>query len=277
MIQDLLENMCWRERFDYLQKQAGWVPIPCRMKWDPLKKDKIVGFPKKWTTLETWSAIQPHVKYSNNACMIRTGPQVGIVGVDVDDIGQLDLLWRYLHPNRQIPEDQNYFDTFTCESGGKNCGLHFIFQYTEELPRNKQDLKWILDGYQEDLGIDIRSTGGSLFFTPSVGKRKYSVLPFSRFDNIRTIPEGLLRFLKQDIDIPNIITDEFGISEVNFIPKRPRIPECSQKTHLFPKIALFNFFFLKFKFPKEKVYFTLFLGTLGTNREQTRKISNSSL
>ncbi len=202
------------DKLAYLNKQAGWIGIPCRVLWNGQDK-QLRQVPRGWTKLK-FPDIKSHIKCGHNACILRTGQDVGIVGIDVDDIDALNLIWRYMNPGRPVPENQNYFDTFTCESGGKNCGLHFIFKYHPSLPRNKQDLKWVLDESEEELGIDVRSTGGGLLFHPTKAKRAYTVLPFSSFDNIREVPHTLLRFLIQDQGVPHVTTDALGITDVQF-------------------------------------------------------------
>ena len=225
-----LKTLKLADKLEYLHKSAGWIGIPCRVLWNGLEK-QLRQVPRGWTKLK-FTDIKPHIKCGHNACILRTGQDVGIVGIDVDDIDTLNLIWRYMNPGSPIPENKNYFDTFTCESGGKNCGLHFIFKYHPSLPRNKQDLKWVLDESVEELGIDVRSTGGGLLFHPTKAKRAYSICPFSSFDNIREVPHTLLRFLIQDQGVPHVTTDAEGITEVQFrqIVARPVAAESAPLT-----------------------------------------------
>ena len=138
-LQRTLEGMSWRDRFNYLQKHAGWVAVPCRLKWNELSQDKELFLPKQWNTIKTLTEIEPHIKYSNNACMLLTGQDVGICGVDVDDLEKLNLLWRHLHPGKPLPEDQDYFNTFTVRSGGKNC-----FVLLEKLQQSLRNFSYIV-------------------------------------------------------------------------------------------------------------------------------------
>jgi P4 family phage/plasmid primase-like protien len=231
MLQQKFIKMTSRERFTFLKEKVGWITVPCRMTWDSNKKSKQVhNIPKNWTSLSTLKDIEPYFKYSNNANILRTGKEVGIIGVDVDNLENFTLLWRYLYPEREIPEDNNFFNTFTVQTQKK--GLHFIFKYNQRLSKNSQNLKWIIDGVEEPLGIDIRSTGGGLFFPPSRGLNEYKILPFSSLDHIREIPVSFLRFLDQSQNIINIITNERGIESVDFTQKKENVSKmfpCFQK------------------------------------------------
>ena len=83
MLQSKLLKMGFRERFTYLQKEVGWVTIPCRMKWNKSKMEKeVYGIPKNWSKLKTLAEVEPYFKYSNNACILRTGEDVNICGTN---------------------------------------------------------------------------------------------------------------------------------------------------------------------------------------------------
>jgi P4 family phage/plasmid primase-like protien len=112
------------------------------------KKD--IKFPKEW---QNFTFENTHIKKNSTCFAILTGKINNIIVIDIDNVNH----WK------KLLEEHNQNEPNTVKAISGSGGLHYYFEYDEELENVKSKTKCFGKKYD----IDIRSNGGCIICPPS--------------------------------------------------------------------------------------------------------------
>lgn len=158
--------------FGYAERR-GWHCFPCTPGGKtPMTKHGLLDATRDLATLKIWAQKQPQANIG-----VRTGPESGVVVLDVDGDDGYESLRALEHAHEPLP--------VTASVKTPRGGAHFWFGYRGDIPNSAGML---------GVGLDVRGTGGYVLAPPSIGPNGNRYEPDEQAP-LAPLPEWLRRLM----------------------------------------------------------------------------------